>query len=53
MAAEMTRGSFALPKELWDWTADQPEGASALIRRLLQDERTRQQREQRKAADAS
>jgi hypothetical protein len=43
MAAEMTRGSFALPKALWEWAADQPEGASALLRRLLQDEQARQQ----------
>lgn len=44
MSSDVIKASFALPRDLWNWAADQPEGASALLRDLLQKER-----EQRRA----
>jgi hypothetical protein len=45
--APMVNKSVYLEERLWDWAADHPEGASALMRRLLQEEYDRQR--QRKA----
>jgi hypothetical protein len=44
MAEQTVKASFVLPQELWDWAAEQPEGASALLRALLTAERKRRAR---------
>jgi hypothetical protein len=44
MAEQTVKASFVLPRELWDWAAGQPEGASALLRALLTAERKRRER---------
>ena len=41
MAADRVKASFLLPRELWDWAAEQPGGASRLLRELLAHERER------------
>jgi hypothetical protein len=46
MAADITKASFVLPTELWQWTVEQAEGASALLRKLLSAERARRERTQ-------
>jgi hypothetical protein len=44
MAADITKASFVLPTELWQWTVEQAEGASTLLRKLLMAERQRRER---------
>jgi hypothetical protein len=41
MAEEMTKASFVLPLQLWEWAVEQPEGASRLIRDFIAQERER------------
>lgn len=41
MDAHVHKASFVLPLWLWEWAADQPEGASGLLRHLLEQERRR------------
>ena len=43
MAADRVKASFVLARELWDWAAEQPEGASRLLRELLAHERERRE----------
>jgi hypothetical protein len=41
MADDVHKATFVLPSELWLWAVQQKEGASGLIRKLLDAERTR------------
>ena len=43
IAADRVKASFVLARELWDWAAEQPEGASCLLRDLLTQERQRRE----------
>jgi len=38
------KASFLIPRDLWDWLAEQPEGASRLLRVLAESERKRRER---------
>ena len=43
MAADRVKASFVLARDLWEWAAEQPEGASRLLRELLAHERQRRE----------
>jgi hypothetical protein len=43
MAADRVKASFLLPRDLWEWTTAQAEGASRLLRNLLEQERERRE----------
>jgi hypothetical protein len=38
IAEDRLKASFMVSRILWDWAADQPEGASRLLRDLLKEE---------------
>jgi len=44
IAADRFKASFLISKDLWDWLAEQPEGASRLLRMLAEAERQRRER---------
>ena len=43
IAADRVKASFLLARDLWEWAAEQPEGASRLLRELLAHERERRE----------